>query len=89
MTEERMKELAEECWQKHVFPINKWTGLLQFGSAVAAEARQEGIEEMREIAEVAVYETWGKRPVPYTHSQLRTKQIVAIRRKAERLKEQG
>ena len=46
MTEERRKEHAEEYWQKHIIPnVDKWSGLLQLVSTVAAKAREEGIED--------------------------------------------
>lgn len=54
MTEERIKELAEEYWQKHILPnVDKWSGVQQFVRTVAAEAREEGIEE-REIFRTAL-----------------------------------
>ena len=53
MTEKRIKELAEEFWQKNYVnggcqPI--WTAVLGYARTVAAEAQEEGIEEMRDAA---------------------------------------
>jgi len=90
MTEERIKELAQELWQhpKVVFQTEDYEIVLeilaQYFRTVAAKAREEGIEEGRDIA-IAAFET----DIDSTFWDLNRIRVFIQEAIAERLEEKG
>jgi len=87
ISEERIKELAEELWRhpKVLFQTDDYEIVLetlaQYFRTVAAEARKEGIEELLNAAEQVVI--WFR---VEGHGDLRSV-IACIRDRAKQLKE--
>ena len=89
ISEKRIKELAEELWRhpKVLFQTDDYEIVLetlaQYFRTVAAEAREEGIEEMLEVGRKKVWDVLNqKRPIARVL-------VLRLQEEAKRLKEKG